>query len=42
MLKPYLVSKSKDVDRNTTLANQLKSKLVKNYPKSEEAGYFKK
>ena len=33
---------AKDVDRNTTLANQLKSKLVKNYPKSEEAGYFKK
>lgn len=33
---------AKDVDRNTTLANQLKTKLVKNYPKSEEAGYFKK
>ena len=33
---------AKDVDRNTTLANQLKSKLVKIYPKSEEAGYFKK
>ncbi|MFD1439345.1 YbgF trimerization domain-containing protein [Acinetobacter terrae] len=33
---------AKDVDHNTTLANQLKSKLVKDYPKSEEAGYFKK
>ncbi|CAB1212491.1 YbgF trimerization domain-containing protein [Acinetobacter bouvetii] len=31
-----------DVDHNTTLANQLKTKLQKNYPKSEEAGYFKK
>jgi TolA-binding protein len=33
---------AKDVDHNTTLTNQLKSKLVKDYPKSEEAGYFKK
>lgn len=33
---------AKDVDHNTMLANQLKSKLVKDYPKSEEAGYFKK
>ena len=33
---------AKDVDRNTALANQLKSKLIKDYPKSEEAGYFKK
>ncbi|WP_425916808.1 YbgF trimerization domain-containing protein [Acinetobacter sp. TSRC1-2] len=33
---------AKDVDRNTTLANQLKTKLMKDYPKSEEAGYFKK
>lgn len=33
---------AKDVDHNTTLANQLKSKLIKDYPKSEEAGYFKK
>ncbi len=33
---------AKDVDRNTTLANQLKAKLIKNYPKSEEAAYFKK
>ena len=33
---------AKDVDRNTTLSNQLKTKLIKNYPTSEEAGYFKK
>ncbi|OAL80147.1 hypothetical protein AY606_03320 [Acinetobacter sp. SFB] len=33
---------AKDVDRNTALANQLKTKLIKDYPKSEEAGYFKK
>ncbi|MGE8558709.1 YbgF trimerization domain-containing protein [Acinetobacter sp.] len=33
---------AKDVDHNTTLANQLKSKLLKNYPKSEEVGYLKK
>ena len=37
-----LHSIAKDVDHNTTLANQLKSKLIKDYPKSEEAGYFKK
>jgi hypothetical protein len=33
---------AKDVDHNTTLANQLKAKLLKNYPKSEEVGYLKK
>lgn len=33
---------AKDVDHNTTLTNQLKIKLQKNYPKSEEAGYLKK
>ncbi|TCB62037.1 YbgF trimerization domain-containing protein [Acinetobacter terrae] len=33
---------AKDVDHNTTLTNQLKNKLIKDYPKSEEAGYFKK
>jgi TolA-binding protein len=33
---------AKDVDRNTILANQLKTKLLKDYPKSEEAGYLKK
>ncbi|MGB9192174.1 MULTISPECIES: YbgF trimerization domain-containing protein [unclassified Acinetobacter] len=33
---------AKDVDHNTTLANQLKIKLQKNYPKSEEVGYLKK
>lgn len=33
---------AKDVDRNTILANQLKTKLIKDYPKSEEAGYLKK
>lgn len=33
---------AKDVDRNTILANQLKTRLIKDYPKSEEAGYFKK
>ncbi|RZJ21145.1 MAG: tetratricopeptide repeat protein [Acinetobacter sp.] len=33
---------AKDVDHNTTLANQLKNKLLKNYPKSEEVGYLKK
>lgn len=32
---------AKDVDHNTTLANQLKTKLQKNYPKSEEVGYLK-
>ena len=33
---------AKDVDHNTTLATQLKTKLQKNYPKSEEVGYLKK
>lgn len=33
---------AKDVDHNTNLANQLKIKLQKNYPKSEEVGYLKK
>ena len=33
---------AKDVDHNPTLANQFKAKLLKNYPKSEETGYFKK
>lgn len=37
-----LYSMAKDVDHNTTLANQLKAKLLKNYPKSEEVGYLKK
>ena len=37
-----LYSISKDVDRNTALANQYKAKLLKQYPKSEEAGYLKK
>ncbi|NNG83228.1 MULTISPECIES: YbgF trimerization domain-containing protein [Acinetobacter Taxon 24D] len=37
-----LHSIAKDVDRNTILANQLKTKLLKDYPKSEEAGYLKK
>ncbi|TCB66530.1 YbgF trimerization domain-containing protein [Acinetobacter sp. ANC 4178] len=37
-----LYSIAKDVDRNTALANQYKTRLLKQYPKSEEAGYFKK
>ena len=37
-----LYSIAKDVDRNTALATQYKAKLLKQYPKSEEAGYFKK
>ena len=37
-----LYSIAKDVDRNTALANQYKAKLLKQYPKSEEAGYLKK
>ncbi|NNH01175.1 YbgF trimerization domain-containing protein [Acinetobacter sp. ANC 5414] len=37
-----LHSIAKDVDRNTIQANQLKTKLIKDYPKSEEAGYLKK
>lgn len=32
---------AKDVDHNTALANQYKQQLLKNYPKSEEAGYLK-
>ncbi len=37
-----LYSIAKDVDRNTALANQYKAKLLKQYPKSEEASYLKK
>ena len=37
-----LYSIAKDVDRNTALANQYKAKLLKQYPKSEEACYLKK
>lgn len=37
-----LYSIAKDVDRNTALANQYKAKLLKQYPKSEEAAYLKK
>ena len=37
-----LYSIAKDVDHNPTLATQLKAKLQKNYPKSEEVGYLKK
>lgn len=37
-----LYSIAKDVDRNTALTNQYKTKLLKQYPKSEEAGYLKK
>ncbi len=33
---------AKDVDHNTALANQLKTRLQKNYPKSEEVAYLKK
>ena len=36
-----LYSIAKDVDRNTAQAAQLKQKLLKNYPKSEEAKFFK-
>lgn len=36
-----LYSIAKDVDRNTALTAQYKQKLLKNYPKSEEARYFK-
>lgn len=32
---------AKDVDHQTTLAAQLKTKLLKNYPNSEEAKYLK-
>ncbi|MEG0483757.1 MAG: YbgF trimerization domain-containing protein, partial [Acinetobacter sp.] len=37
-----LYSIAKDVNKNTQTANVYKSKLLKTYPKSEEAGYFKK
>lgn len=36
-----LYSIAKDVDRNAAQAAQLKQKLLKNYPKSEEAKFFK-
>ena len=36
-----LYSIAKDVDRNTAQTAQLKQKLLKNYPKSEEAKFFK-
>ncbi len=37
-----LYSIAKDVDRNSSLATQLKTKLTQKYPKSEEAGFVKK
>ena len=37
-----LYSIAKDVDKNTVSANQYKSKLLTQYPKSEEAKFFKK
>ncbi len=37
-----LYSIAKDVNKNTQAANVYKSKLLNTYPKSEEAGYFKK
>ncbi|WP_252512254.1 YbgF trimerization domain-containing protein [Acinetobacter bereziniae] len=37
-----LYSIAKDVNKNTQTANVYKSKLLSTYPKSEEAGYFKK
>lgn len=37
-----LYSIAKDVNKNAQTANVYKSKLLKTYPKSEEAGYFKK
>jgi TolA-binding protein len=36
-----LYSIAKDVDHNTAQATQYKQKLLKNYPQSEEAKYFK-
>ena len=36
-----LYSIAKDVDRNTAQAGQYKQKLLKSYPQSEEAKYFK-
>ncbi|WP_213073244.1 YbgF trimerization domain-containing protein [Acinetobacter wuhouensis] len=37
-----LYSIAKDVNKNTQAANVYKAKLLNTYPKSEEAGYFKK
>lgn len=37
-----LYSIAKDVNKNTQTAEVYKKKLLSNYPKSEEAGYFKK
>lgn len=37
-----LYSIAKDVNKNTQTANVYKNKLLATYPKSEEAGYFKK
>ncbi len=37
-----LYSIAKDVNKNTQAANVYKTKLLNTYPKSEEAGYFKK
>nr|WP_277613790.1 YbgF trimerization domain-containing protein [Acinetobacter nematophilus] len=37
-----LYSIAKDVNKNTQTANVYKTKLLNTYPKSEEAGYFKK
>lgn len=37
-----LYSIAKDVNKNTQTANVYKSKLLSTYPKSEEAGFFKK
>jgi TolA-binding protein len=37
-----LYSIAKDVNKNTQTANVYKSKLLNTYPKSEEAGFFKK
>ena len=37
-----LYSISKDVNKNTQSANSYKNKLLSTYPKSEEAGFFKK
>lgn len=36
-----LYSIAKDVEHNTTAANQLKAKLLKTYPQAEEVKYFK-
>lgn len=36
-----LYSIAKDVEHNTTAANQLKTKLLKTYPQAEEVKYFK-